>query len=109
MCEYWFHVKCRHSWQILMKLEFSARTQILNFMKIHLVGSELFHAKRRTDGRTDRQADRQTGGPTDGRTDRRADRQTGEPTDGRTERRADRQTDMTKLVAALCNFEKKSA
>jgi len=42
--------------EILMKLEFSGQklfsknTQISNFMKIRLVGTELFHA----DGRTDR-------------------------------------------------------
>ena len=37
-----------------MKLEFldgfSKNNQILNFMKIHHVGAELFHADRRTDG-----------------------------------------------------------
>jgi hypothetical protein len=29
-------------------------THMLNLMKIRLLGAELFHADRRTDGRTDR-------------------------------------------------------
>jgi len=32
---------------------FSQNTQISNLMKIHPVGTELFHADRRTDGETD--------------------------------------------------------
>jgi len=31
---------------------FSKNTQISNFMKIRLVGAELFHADRQTDGQT---------------------------------------------------------
>jgi hypothetical protein len=45
-----------HSCQILMKLEFldrfSKNPQIPNFIKIRLVGAELFHAGGRTDGQT---------------------------------------------------------
>ena len=33
---------------------FSKNTQIQNFTKIRLVGTELLHSDRRTDGRTDR-------------------------------------------------------
>jgi len=33
---------------------FSKNTEILNFMKIRLVGAELFHAYGQKDGRTDR-------------------------------------------------------
>jgi hypothetical protein len=44
----------RHSWPILIELEFSPQfflnTQISSFIKIRLVGAELFHA----DGRMDR-------------------------------------------------------
>jgi hypothetical protein len=36
---------------------FSQNTQISNFMKIRPVGTELFHAEGRTDGRTDREMD----------------------------------------------------
>jgi hypothetical protein len=36
-----------------MKLEFSQNIQISNFMKIRLVGAELFHEDGRTPGRTD--------------------------------------------------------
>ena len=56
------HIKItRYFYQILMKLEFSGHifenTQILNFMKIRLVGAELFLS----DGQTERQADGQRG------------------------------------------------
>jgi hypothetical protein len=48
------HVKYRYSCQILMKLEFVDRfpknTRISSFMKIRVLGAELFH----TDGQTDR-------------------------------------------------------
>jgi hypothetical protein len=44
--------------QILIKLEFSQqvfkRYQISNFMKMHPVGVELFHADRQTDRQMDR-------------------------------------------------------
>jgi len=43
------HVKYSCSCQNLIKLQFSTRTQIPKFMKIRLLGSKLFHAKRRTD------------------------------------------------------------
>jgi len=36
----------------LFRHGFSQNTHILNFMKIRAVGTELFHADRRTDGRT---------------------------------------------------------
>jgi hypothetical protein len=39
---------------------FSKNTQIKNFMKICLVGAELFHANNRTDERMEGQTDRQT-------------------------------------------------
>ena len=46
-----------YSCQILMKLAYSRQilknNRIRNLMKIHPVGAELFHAERRTDGRTD--------------------------------------------------------
>jgi hypothetical protein len=45
----------------LVKHEFSQRssknTQISNFMKIHPVGAESFHAEGRTDGQTHRRAE----------------------------------------------------
>jgi len=44
-----------------MKFEFSRQIlekyPISNFIKIHPVGAELFHANRRTDGRKDGQTD----------------------------------------------------
>jgi hypothetical protein len=47
-----------------MKLDFSQQIlknpQKSNFMKISLVGAELFHAEGYTDMQTDGQADRQT-------------------------------------------------
>jgi hypothetical protein len=53
------HVNC----QILIKLQYSREalytTQISKFMTVRLVGAELFHADRETDGRLDRQTDRQ--------------------------------------------------
>jgi hypothetical protein len=57
-----------------------------NFMKIHPMRAELFHADRLTkmDGQVDRQSGRQAG--------RQADRQT------------DRQTDITKLIVTFHNF-----
>ena len=49
------HAKYRHSCQVLMKLEFSQHilenSQVSDFMNIHLVGAELFHA----DGQKNRQ------------------------------------------------------
>jgi hypothetical protein len=41
-----------------------------NFMKVRLMGADLFHADRQTDGHTDGLTDRMTDGRTDGRTDR---------------------------------------
>jgi len=46
--------------RILMKLELSRQicsknTQTSSFVKIHLVGAELFHTHTHTDGRTDGQ------------------------------------------------------
>jgi hypothetical protein len=38
----------------------SKNTQILNVMKIRVLGAELFHADEETDGRTVRQTDRET-------------------------------------------------
>jgi hypothetical protein len=53
------HVKCplflpdfNEIWIFLDRV--SKNTQISTFMKIRPVGAELFHADRRTDGRTDR-------------------------------------------------------
>jgi hypothetical protein len=50
-----------HSCRILIKLRFfnrcSRKAQIPNFVKLHPVGAELFHADEGTDGRTDRQTD----------------------------------------------------
>jgi len=45
-------VKCRYSFQTLMKLEFSRirkKKQISNFIKIRPVGGNLFYADRQTD------------------------------------------------------------
>ena len=48
------HVKCRYSWQILMKLTFSRKDpQMPSFVKILSAGAECFHADGRTGGRTD--------------------------------------------------------
>ena len=44
----------RVQWNLNFLDRFSKSTQISNFVKICLVGAELFHS----DGRTDRQADR---------------------------------------------------
>jgi len=50
----------RYSFQTLIKLEFShhileKNSQISNFIKISVVGSEFFHAVGPTDGQADRQ------------------------------------------------------
>jgi hypothetical protein len=93
-----------------MKLEFSRYNFFLKALKYYvmnicLVGDGLWHVDRRTDrqaerqtgGRTDRRTDRQTGRRTDrqtgGQADRQADRETGGRTDRHTDRRTDRQTD----------------
>jgi hypothetical protein len=39
---------------------FSKKSQISNFMKIHVVGAELFHVGGRTEGQTDRETEGQT-------------------------------------------------
>ena len=50
------HVKYRYSCQMSMKLEifnrFSKTAQISNFMKIHRVEAELFHADRRDEAKS---------------------------------------------------------
>jgi hypothetical protein len=47
------HAKCRNSYHILMKREFSRyifeQGSNIKFMKIHPVGADLFHADRQTD------------------------------------------------------------
>jgi hypothetical protein len=61
------------------------------FLKIRVIGAELFHVDVSTDRLTD--TDRQT----ERRTDRQADRQT----DRETDRQTDRESDMTKIIVVF--------
>ena len=61
-------------------------------MKIDSGGAELFHADRRSDGRTNGRTNERKNGRTDERTDGRTDGRTEERTNGRTDERTDGRT-----------------